>query len=417
MTELIDNSRMRRNLLKDLILQLHDGADPDVVRGQLVRLIGTIPYGDVVQVEQELIAEGLPQEEVLRLCDVHTAALRGQIDLTGMKPAPAGHPVHTFVEENRELRARIAACDALYLDIQSLGDGADPASALTGLRDAFRELWEVDKHYRRKENLLFPYLEKKGITGPPTVMWGKHDQIRALLKGALEALQGTSPMKANEAQALVTLLFRPATAAVSDMFMKEEQILFPMCMDQLTDSEWFDIAEQSPEIGFCLYDPEERWVPSDLGSEGRAQSPEGRIILPTGSMDLQELTSLLNTLPVDITFVDHTDTVRYFSQGAERIFDRNRSILGRKVQMCHPPHSVHVVNQIVADFRSGRQNRAEFWINLHGRFVYISYYAVRSEAGEYLGVLEMTMDATHLRTLEGERRLLSYEPAGETSHA
>jgi hypothetical protein len=124
---------------------------------------------------------------------------------------------------------------------------------------------------------------------------------------------------------------------------------------------------------------------------------------------------MLNTLPADITFVDREDTVRYFSQGKERIFDRNRTILGRKVQFCHPPASVHIVNCILEDFRSGRQDRAEFWITLGGKFIYISYYALRDESGEYLGTVEVSMDLTRLRRLEGERRLLNYETTGETA--
>jgi uncharacterized protein len=416
MSELIDNARKRKDLLKHLILQLHDGAAPEAVRAQLVRLMGQVPYGDVVQVEQELIAEGLPTEEVLSMCDVHSAALRGQIDLSGQKPAPEGHPVHTFQQENRALETVIADAESAFARIEALSTD-NAAELLTSIRPLFGTLWEVDKHYRRKENLLFPYLEKQGITGPPTVMWGKDDQVRTLLKGALEMLADTQSISSEQAQALVVLAFRPATTAVADMIIKEEQILLPMCMDLLADSDWFDIAEQSPEIGFCLYDPTLRWVPADLGLTETASFQKGRVVLPTGSFHLSELTAMLNTLPVDLTFVDADDTVRYFSFGKERIFDRNRTILGRKVQLCHPPSSVHIVNQILDDFRARRQDRAEFWITLGGRFVYISYYAVRSDAGDYLGTVEVTMDLTRLRQLEGERRLLNYETVGEAAHA
>jgi DUF438 domain-containing protein len=134
--------------------------------------------------------------------------------------------------------------------------------------------------------------------------------------------------------------------------------------------------------------------------------------MPTGSFTLEELIAVMATLPFDLTFVDKDDTVRYFSPGKERIFSRSKAILGRKVQYCHPPKSVHIVDQILSDFKSGKQSRARFWINLHGRLVYICYYAVRNETGEYLGTLEVTQDLTEARSLEGERRLLMYDTDG-----
>lgn len=400
MSEIIDNSRLRKDLLKEQILKLHKGEDPEVVRGQLVRMIGQIPYGDVVQVEQELIAEGLPQEEVLRLCDVHTAALRGQIDLTGMKPAPAGHPVHTFMQENRALEAVINAARKQLAQLEQTGSG--------DLLESFRALAEVDRRYRRKENLLFPFLEKKGITGPPTVMWGKHDQIRDLLKTAIDVLESLDDADADEVQALVDLSFAPALDGVADMIMKEEQILFPMCLDLLADTEWAEIAAQSGEIGFCLFTPTVEWTAAEVPAGPQPPVFDGRVMLPSGSFRIDELTFMLNALPCDITYIDADDAVRYFSQGKERIFDRNSTILGRKVQLCHPPSSVHMVNRILDDFKSGRQDMADFWINFQGKFVYISYYAVRDEQQQYLGTVEFTMNLTRLRALQGEQRLLNY---------
>jgi DUF438 domain-containing protein len=135
----------------------------------------------------------------------------------------------------------------------------------------------------------------------------------------------------------------------------------------------------------------------------------GRVQMPTGSFKLEELVAMFSTLPFDITFVDKDDSVRYFSPGKDRIFERTRAILGRKVQYCHPPKSVHIVNQIVKDFKDGKQEQARFWINMGGRMIYIVYYAVRDEAGEYLGTLEVTQDITGVRALEGERRLLAYD--------
>lgn len=413
MSELIQEARKRRDLLKHMILQLHEGGAPEAMRRQLVRLLGEVPYHEVVAVEQELISEGLPVEEVLRLCDVHTAALRGHIDQTGAQAPPPGHPVDTFRGENRALEWELSNARALFEEIEQLPDGAPAGQILAKVRERFAALSDVDKHYRRKENLLFPHLERHGITGPPTVMWGKHDQVRASLKACLQALEQAGEPAPEEAQSLVSLLFRPTADAIEDMIYREEQILFPMSLDTLTEAEWAEVYRQSPEVGFCLIDPAEEWQPAGgAGSSASAEAGAGRVLLPTGSLTVAELNAMLNAIPFDLTFVDKDDTVRYFTQGRERIFDRNRAVLGRKVQLCHPPHSVHIVQRILDDFRSGRESRAPFWISLKGRFIHIEYFALRDSAGAYLGTLEVSQDLTEKRALDGEQRLLSYA-AGE----
>lgn len=408
MGELVQNARERKDLLKHMILQLHKGEAPEDVKKQLVRLLGQIPYGDVVEVEQELISEGLPQEEVLKLCDVHTAALKGTLDQAGARTAPPGHPVHTFIQENRGLGWEIASLDTLYGQVKALNDTDDASEVLMKIKAHFNALMDVEKHYQRKENLLFPFLEKHDITGPPKVMWGKHDEVRALLKEALAVLSDVPALKGAQAKSAMTNALMPASQAIEEMIYKEEEILFPMSLDTLSDAEWYEIDRQSPEIGYCLYDPVDTWQPEEIVLEKEATREGEKIRLPSGSFTITELTHMLNTIPFDVTFVDRDDTVRYFSQGRDRIFARTRAILGRKVQLCHPPSSVHVVQQILDDFRSGRQDRAAFWINMGGRFIHIEYFALRDDDGEYLGTLEVSQDLTEKRKLEGEQRLFSY---------
>jgi PAS domain S-box-containing protein len=411
MSELIDNSKKRKEMLKHLILQIHQGSAAQEVKIRLRSLLGQIPYDEVVEVEQELIAEGLPQQEVLKLCDVHSEVLKGAIDRSGEKKAPPGHPVHTFLEENR-LLAQAAA------SLKGLGERRDLQSP-SGLksfweeaRAQLRSLSDVEKHYRRKENLLFPYLEKHGISGPPAVMWGKHDETRALLKRALEAAGGEKT-PAEDSRRFVAEVLQPLAASIEEMIFKEENLLFPMSLDTLSEAEWYEIYRQSPEIGFCLFDPRAEWRPqAPSAGAGAAAAPEAkpeeRIRLPSGSFSPAELQAVLNSLTVDVTFVDAEDTVRFFNQSPQRIFTRTRAILGRKVQQCHPPESVHVVERILKDFKAGREDRAAFWIELKGRFVHIEYVAVRDPAGKYLGTLEVSQDLTEKRRLAGEQRLLSY---------
>ncbi|KPL17476.1 MAG: hemerythrin [Bacteroides sp. SM23_62] len=407
MADFSNTSEGRKELLKHMILQLHKGEAPGEVRKRLVELLKSIPYNEVVQVEQDLINEGLPEEEVLKFCDIHTQVLEGHIDTSGAKEIPEGHPVDTFKKENKELMKQLMTLNRFYEKVKKPED-IEYETYLIQLKAFFNNLMDVEKHYLRKENLLFPYLEKYNITGPPKVMWGKHDETRELLKSSMEALNIKGSVEPEELDALIEMVLKPTSQAIADMIMKEEEILFPMCMDKLTDIEWYEIAQQSIEIGFCLYDPETAWKPEGIASIPLSNAKDGMVQLPSGKLAVNELVNILNALPVEITFVDGNDKVKYFSQGKDQIFKRNRAILGRDVRLCHPPKSVHVVEQVVSDFKTGKQNEAAFWIEMNGRFIYIVYYAIRDENNKYLGTMEVVQDVTKIRNIKGEQRLLSY---------
>jgi uncharacterized protein len=409
MSELINNSENRKAKLKELILKLHEGESEENIKRELVETLSMIPYGEVVEVEQELISEGLPQEEVLKLCDVHASVLRGHVDLSGTQDVPEGHPVDVMLKENEELRKVIKEAKQL-IQVIGMSSTEQFTQDITQLRGLFNKLYDVDKHYLRKEYLLFPFLEQEGITGPPKVMWGKHDEIREQIKGSIEILQSPDLTK-DDFLATSQIIFRPTLNAVDDMTLKEEEILFPMALDKLTDQQWLDISQQSIEFGFCLYDPPTTWTPKGMDKQSLQdiQRTAGQIQLPTGSLKLEELLAILNTLPVDMTFVDKDDKVKYFSQSADRIFQRNRAILNRDVRLCHPPASSHIVDKIIEDFRSGKHSRAPFWIKMGAKFIHIEYFALRDEKGEYLGTLEVSHDVAGYRALEGEQRILSYE--------
>ena len=409
MSELINNSQSRKEKLKSLILKLHNGETQESVRNELLLSLSQIPYGEVVEVEQELIAEGLPEEEILDLCDAHSSVLEGRVDLSALKPVPDGHPVDVFRKENEEIRNVTNAIFALISDILHSSSESIREQVIK-LRGLYNNLYDVDKHYQRKEYLLFPYLEKLEITGPPKVMWGKHDEIRELIKGSIEVLHVDS-LTREELEAAAEMVLKPAARGAQEMITKEEEILFPMALDTLNESDWYEISRQSIEIGFCLYDPPVDWRPEWVAEQSinESQKSGSHIQLPSGSFSAEELLAILNTLPVDMTFVDKDDKVKYFSQGAERIFQRNRAILNRDVRHCHPPASAHIVDKIIEDFKSGRENRAPFWINMGGKkMIHIEYFALRNEKGEYLGTLEVSQNVQPYRDLEDEQRILSY---------
>lgn len=415
MSELIDNRAQRIRTLKEIIRSLHTGESPEVVKARLRELVRQTDHSEIVAMEQALMAEGMPVSEIQAMCDLHSQVTREVLVQIRPPELPPGHPVDTFRRENAALREVTGRARELMSRIQELPDDADASADLFELRRAINELMDVDKHYQRKEHALFPRLEHYGITGPSKVMWAKDDEVRALLKSAEQALRAAAS-RAGDLKAAAAGPVQRAVAAVEEMIFKEENILLPLSLNTLTEEDWAEIWESSPRYGWCLVEPREGYQPPPRAlRKGLELPPTADVELPNGALSLQQLAAIFNTLPVDLTFVDADDRVAFFSEGRDRIFARSRAILGRKVQHCHPPKSVDVVNRILEDFRSGRQNVAEFWIQHHGRFVHIRYFAVRDAGGAYLGTLEVTQDITRLRSLEGERRLLQYDEAIEAT--
>lgn len=403
MSELIDNKAHRVRTLKHIIKHLHSGDAPAQVREQMLKLVRETDPAEIIAMEQELMAEGMPVEEISSMCDLHSQVTRDV--LVSIKPkveVPPGHPVDTLQRENEALAERVE-----LLRTAAARTSEEFPARMIAVRTAYNELMDVDKHYLRKEHALFSYLERHGISGPSKVMWAKDDEVRALLQALGLALQQTAV--AADFELKVAPAARKAAAAIAEMIYKEENILLPMALDTLTPEEWAEIWAVSPRYGWCLVAPREGYrLPESVEKNPVDLPKDGVIMLPTGNTTIEQLHAVLSTLPLDLTFVDADDRVAFFTEGPERIFARSRAIIGRKVQHCHPPRSVEIVDRILEDFRSGRQNVAEFWIDFHGKFVHIRYFAVRSQAGEYLGTVELTQDVAPLRKLQGERRLLEY---------
>jgi DUF438 domain-containing protein len=409
MSEFINNNEMKLSLLKEKIKKIDSENDTENIKHELKTLLNEVSYEDVIKVEQQLIEEGIDKDKMLELCDLHTAALRGLINPESGNREIPGHPVHTFKRENQSIKRELEVIHLLMEQVKNLNDESDASELFLKIRSGLNNLMDIEKHYSRKENLVFPFLEKYKITGPSTVMWGKHDQIRELLKNTIQVLSSSSSINAQDGKIIIEMFISPALRLIDEMIYKEENILFPMALDTFSEEEWYQVYNQSDEIGYCLFAPTVVWKPENLAVQTEPQILDhSKIKLPTGIFNLNELSAVFSTMPVDLTFVDKDDVVRYFSESKERIFQRSLAILGRKVQYCHPPSSVHIVEKILDDFRSGKQNKASFWINFQGKFVYISYYALRDEKNEYLGTLEVTQDLTELRKLEGERRILEY---------
>jgi DUF438 domain-containing protein len=396
MSENINNREYRKNVIKQVIRELHEGKTVEEVKHKFEEAFAGVSASEISEAEQALINEGLPVSEVQRLCDVHSAVFKGSIEEIHRETDPMkipGHPANVLYLENRRLERIIEEKIKPYLE--------KGKESLEAIQNGLEELSVIDIHYSKKENLLFPYMEKYGITAPPKVMWGVDDEIRDDLK-TLKSDLSYGVFNDELKKGVEELINR-----INEMIFKEESIMLPMLLDIMTQDEWKKVADDSSEIGNII-DFVPVWNPDkEAKKEYKEDIKEpGAIILPTGVFNTEELTHMLNTLPIDITFVGSDDTVKYFSQSSERIFARTKTIIGRNVSNCHPPASVHIVEGIVEDFKSGKKDHEDFWIKMGDKYVYIRYFAVRNEEGKYLGVVEVTQNIKPIQEITGEKRLV-----------
>ncbi len=406
MSEYINNISKRKEAMKEVIRRLHAGESVDSLKEEFGDAIRGATASEIAEAERALIGEGVTVSEIQRLCDFHVAIFRESLDQELSPESLPGHPVFTFRMEN-EVTQRLLESIHDTIDAWAAGD----QSALESVHKQAENLSTIEKHYSRKENILFPYLEKKGFEGPSKVMWGVDNEIRAEIKSFISAINQTEPDASTVAEQ-----FKPLAQNINEMIYKEEQILFPEALRLLSDAEWAEIRQQEDEIGYFNVTPESGWQPEidvDEQTQPILTSDTGTtdlLSLTTGALTPKQINLMLTNLPVDVTFVDENDEVRYFTQGRERIFDRSPSIIGRQVSNCHPPQSVKRVEIILDDFRSGKRDVAEFWIQMGGKFIHIRYFAMHDQSGAYQGCIEVSQDVTHIRALEGEKRLLDDAP-------
>ncbi len=397
MSELINNSKKRQEKLKELIKKIHQGLPLKQAKIIFKNDFQEISTDEIIALEQSLVNEGMKIEEIQSLCDVHAAVFNQSIndihkpkDITQIP----GHPAKVFSDENKQIIKLIDEEIIPYLD------KTDKTSYLL-LRIGIDRLLNISKHYARKEYLFFPALEKKGIESIPKVMWGVDDEIRKDIKSIIGNLSDK-----DYDLSYITKDIKRMIERVKDMVMKEENILLPKLVDVMGFYDWILADQGSDEIGYFLEKPSESWKAREPVDEA-VEEFVGETILDAGSLSHEEVNSVLNTLPLDMTFVDKEGYVKYFSQGKERIFDRPKTIIGRHVSLCHPPQSVHIVEAIIESFKSGEKDHEDFWIKMKSMYVLIRYYAVRNKLGEYLGTLEVTQDILPIQEISGEKRLIA----------
>lgn len=384
-----------KNKIKSYLQRLNKGEALESVQTDFVRECKDVDPADIMQAEQELLREGTSIGELQRLCDVHSALFHGSTRLSAAASLIqiSGHPLQTFTLEN-------AALEKLIHRAEQALENDDNNNTINN--ELLEQLRQIAIHYARKGDLLYPHLNVQyGISGPSAVMWTVDDEIR----DELNALAKQRDQKSTDAwkQRLKTVLTR-----MEEMIYKESNILFPNCALNFTEEEWYQIYRDAKDYSECFGVRGDTWEAAetylhDTASEADTMSVEHafaggetRIHLPGGSLTLSQLTALLNTIPLEISFVDVDNINRYFNEGP-KVFKRPGMALEREVFTCHPPKIEQKVRRIIEEFRAGTLDQVPVWMDKGGRTFLVTYYAVRDKEEQYLGTLELVQDMEYAK--------------------
>jgi len=388
----------RQEKLKELMLRLHQGEKEEIIQEEFNQYFDSISPYEIQVMERNLMQEGITYEEIMRLCKIHASLMSAKVEAGEGMPdfEKEGHPVMVLKKENLALRGAIDRIERLLQAYVSSKD----EELLKGLKRQISLLDQFENHYLRKEYALFPIMESKGITAPPKVMWGVHDEIREIYKNFKQAFDEQADDVMDQ--------FLAAKEELLEMIFKEENILIPMVAQAFHVDDWEKMAQDTPQYGYCIVTPEAEWKvekkPSTIQSKEEIQET-GDIPLSTGSLSLEQLDLLLNLLPMELSFVDKDNIVKYYNEGngEEKIFKRTKSAIGRDVINCHPPKSHAIVKQLFEQLRSGQKEKEEMWFKKEDKMIHVTYHAVRNSQGEYMGVLEYVQNiAPYVKNFESQ---------------
>ena len=378
------------------------------------------PY-EIAIIEQEMVEETEDEcikEDIQAMLEVFQDVL-----VTKDQELPENHPISCYRRENAKMKE-------LLLSVEDL---VQYPLIKNQWLELYEELLKFKIHLSRKQNQLYPVLEKKGFTRPTTTMWTLDDFIRDEIAECYNLLLEDKEEEFIGKQAELV-------ADVRDLMDKEENILYPTSLEMINEEEFRYMAEGDQEIGFAYISVQadksgNSASASSSASASTAGAPlsglssapgfaeelagllgkygfnnkEEKLNVSTGQLTLEQINLIYQHMPVDLSYVDENELVCFYTDTKHRVFPRSKNVIGRDVKNCHPKASVHIVEEIIKKFRSGEQDKAEFWINKPDLFIYIIYYAVRDENGKFRGVLEMMQDCTHIRSLQGSQTLLTWE--------
>ncbi len=391
----------RQQAILKILNFIQDGGELEEAKKMFQAAFDQVDVAEITAAERELIAQGLDPRKIQYLCNVHADVFKGNIkeNKENSEFEKPGHPVHTFKLENIVLKSLVN--DALLPDLAKWEKG--DKGALSKLRQELKDLAKIHYHYARKETSMFPIMTKYGITAPPKVMWGVDDKIRKLISQANLLISQKDINKAEVAKVI-----KETAHEVLEMIFKEEEIMLPMIDEVASEEDWGNVKNEEEQIGYTLIQKPMNWKPKEKTKNDGPLSINKLSSLALnfaeGSLNLEQLSAILDLLPFALTFIDENDKVAYFGGGAN-IFPHSKNAIGNSVYSCHLPESVPRVKKIFDDFHQGKKDKCEFWFKPRhmGRYLYLQYFAVRKD-NKYLGCLEVAQDVTDIRNWKTEKR-------------
>lgn len=391
----------RQQAILKILNFIQDGGELEEAKKMFQAAFDQVDVAEITAAERELIAQGLDPRKIQYLCNVHADVFKGNIkeNKENSEFEKPGHPVHTFKLENIVLKSLVN--DALLPDLAKWEKG--DKSALSKLRQELKDLAKIHYHYARKETSMFPIMTKYGITAPPKVMWGVDDKIRKLIGQANLLISQKDINKAEVSKAI-----KETAHEVLEMIFKEEEIMLPMIDEVASEEDWGNVKNEEEQIGYTLIQKPMNWKPKEKPKSDGPISIDKLSSLALnfaeGSLNLEQLSAILDLLPFALTFIDENDKVAYFG-GGTNIFPHSKNALGNSVYSCHLPESVPRVKKIFDDFHQGKKDKYEFWFKPRhmGRYLYLQYFAVRKD-NKYLGCLEVAQDVTDIRNWKNEKK-------------
>jgi DUF438 domain-containing protein len=411
----------KKEVIKAVLRELHSGVSLEVLKERFKEFLKDVSPMEIPLIEQELVREGVPIQEIIKLCDLHVALFRDFLVSRELEDVPRGHPLNLLLMENEYLLKKAEALNIYALSLSRATSEDEKKALINNIRDLINDLRKIRVHYRKIQMLIFPYLEKRGISAVPRVLWAREDEIIVKLRGMVKLLESNDYTQiAKRASEIAN--------GISEIIFRENKILFPAVWVLLSEGEWAAISDEANKIGW-LVNLDVKWTPREkptmpyevkgvVSGEVLEKLPQemkimalaggikpdeyelirsGDLNLETGFINLDELKSLIKSLPLEVTFADVNDRVRFFSEGKfHKGFARSKTILGRRVEYCHPPRLEAFIKKVLNELKSGAKNYEVFWTKMGDRIIRVMVVALRNDEGKYLGALEIVEDLTEI---------------------
>jgi DUF438 domain-containing protein len=411
----------KKEVIKAVLRELHSGVSLEVLKERFKEFLKDISPMEIPLIEQELVREGVPIQEIIKLCDLHVALFRDFLISRELEDVPRGHPLNLLLMENEYLLKKAEVLNIYALSLSRATSEDEKKALINNIRDLINDLRKIRVHYRKIQMLIFPYLEKRGISAVPRVLWAREDEIIVKLRGMVKLLESNDYTQiAKRASEIAN--------GISEIIFRENKILFPAVWVLLSEGEWAAINDEANKIGW-LVNLDVKWIPRGeptmpyevkgvVSGEVLEKLPQemkimalaggikpdeyelirqGDLNLETGFINLDELKSLIKSLPLEVTFADVNDRVRFFSEGKfHKGFVRSKTILGRRVEYCHPPRLEAFIKKVLNELKSGAKDYEVFWTKMGDRIIRVMVVALRNDEGKYLGALEIVEDLTEI---------------------